>query len=150
MLFRSFCLCYRQSSLRPPLTHTLTSLRTAAPRCTRGSALLPTAGGFAERGSQQDAAVRAAGAPVAGRGSPGEPRRASVSPAGSGSGPALPGLPGGWDGRRQLTRSALESESSTRSTLEPAVIFPAAPRPSARPMPGARSPLPAAVRIALL
>ena len=31
--------------------------------CTGGSALLPTAGGFVERGSRLDAAVRAAEAP---------------------------------------------------------------------------------------
>lgn len=54
-------------------------------------------------------------------------------------------------GRRQLTRSAPESASSSRSTPEPAGIFPGAPRPGARPVPGARSPrLVAAARIAPL
>lgn len=108
---------------RPPHTHTHTHtpLHTAAPCCSSGSALLPIAGGFVERGSR----LHAAGAPGAGRGSPGEPRWASARPAGSGGGPALLGLPscrdgdGNLPGARRRARAALETRRSPRSSSPP-------------------------------
>lgn len=124
-----------QAELSGPSTHPHpTPLRTTARRCPGGSPFLPTAGGFAERGSlwMQRCSRRRR---------PGEPLRASARPGGYGGGPAVPAASERPGRRRQLTRSAPESESSTRSTPEPAVIFPPrrAPAPARSPAPGARS-----------
>lgn len=105
-----------------------------------GSALLPTAGGFAGRGSRLSAEERAAGAVKSG-----EPLRAYARSAGSGGRSRSARAPSGRGRRRQLTRSAPESESSRTSTPETAGIFPAAPRPAPVlpvPEPQARSPPP--------
>jgi hypothetical protein len=94
----------------------------------------PIAGGFAEHGRRLDAAACAASTAGAGRGSPGEPRRHRRRP-------ALPRASERPGGRRQLTRSAPLSQSSTRSTPEPAVIFPAAPSPAPARCPAPGAPL---------
>ena len=127
------------------------ALRTAPP--------LPAAPA-APRSCRPQAVSRSAGAGwmqrCARRGRPARAGEARESPAGECAPRRLRGRPrAAWAAERpgreaQLTRSAPESESSTRSTPEPTVIFPAAPRPGARPMPSARSPFPAAAPIAPL
>lgn len=111
--------------------------RSATPRCPGGFPLLPTAGSFAELG-------RRAGCSGERGGGARESLAGCVrAPRAPGTTSRCPGLPNGRGGRRQLTRSAPESESSRRSTPAPAVIFPAA-----RPVPGTGSPLPSAATAA--
>lgn len=110
--------------------------RRAAPRRRSplpGSALLPTAGGFAGRGSRLSAAGRAAGAVK-----PGEPFRVNARSAGSGDGPALPGLRAARAGGGNLPGARRRARAAGRARPRPRASF--LPRRARRPSSRCRSP----------
>lgn len=98
-----------------------------------GSALLPTAGGFAGRGSRLSAAGRAAGAVK-----PGEPFRVNARSAGSGVGPALSGLRAARAGGGNLPGARRRARAAGRARRRPRASF--LPRRARRPSSRCRSP----------
>lgn len=133
---------FGQSSLHllptRPAAHTPAQLSTAAPRCPGGSTLLPTAGGFAGRGSRLDAAVRAARAGEARESFSGRVR----APPAPRTAPRCSGFQAARAGGGNLPEELRRAKAAPGGCRSPRSSSPPrrAPAP-ALPEPGARSPL---------